>query len=154
MKKIITALMLMGMAATAVAQSTEQGLVNNGGVESLRGVSELDTTRRADPHKRVLKDREPIERNYVHQPPMIPHQVRGYKVNLNSNKCLSCHGWKYAKETGATKVSPTHFETREGMTLSDISPRRYFCQQCHVPQVDGKPLVGNDFKAVDSLTQH
>jgi nitrate reductase (cytochrome), electron transfer subunit len=152
MKKIMTALMIMGMAAGAVAQ-TEEVPSNNGGLESLRGISELNVTRGADKHKRVIKDREPLQRNYVHQPPIIPHQVRGYKVNLNANKCLSCHGWKYARETGATKVSPTHFETRDGMTLSDISPRRYFCMQCHVPQVDGKPLVKNEFKPVDSLTQ-
>ena len=27
-----------------------------------------------------------------------------------------------------------------------MSPRRYFCNQCHVPQSDAKPLVGNTFK--------
>lgn len=152
MKKIIAGLMILGMSAGIAAQNDEVD-ANNGGVASLRGITELNETRNADKHKRVLKDRLPIERNYVHQPPLIPHQVRGYKVDLNSNKCLSCHGWKYSRETGATKVSPTHFETRDGMTLSDISPRRYFCMQCHVTQVDGKPLVENQFKAVDSLTQ-
>ena len=154
MKKIMIVLIAMSIATGAVAQTKAEIMVNNGGVESLRGSAELDVTRSADKHKRVLKDREPLQRNYVHQPPIIPHQVRGYKVNLNVNKCLSCHGWKYARETGATKISQTHFETREGMTLSDVSPRRYFCQQCHVPQVDGRPLVENDFKAVDSLSQY
>jgi len=152
MKKLITALMLLSMTAGVMALPDDVK-ANNGGVESLRGSAELDVTRRADPHKRVLKDRAPIERNYVHQPPVVPHQIRGYRVDLNSNKCLSCHGWKYARETGATKISPTHFETRDGMTLSDVSPRRYFCLQCHVPQVDGRPLIENQFKAVDSLTQ-
>ncbi len=152
MKKLITAMMIMGMTA-GVAALPQEVDSNNGGVESLRGSTELSKTRNADQHKRVLKDRAPIERNYVHQPPMVPHQIRGYRVDLNSNKCLSCHGWKYARETGATKISPTHFETRDGMTLSDVSPRRYFCLQCHVPQVDGRALVENEFKAVDSLTQ-
>ena len=78
-------------------------------------------------------------------------QTRGYRVDLNSNKCLSCHSWKNAAETGATKISLTHFETREGMTLSDVSPRRYFCSQCHVTQADAAPLVGNTFKPVESL---
>ncbi|WP_175463882.1 nitrate reductase cytochrome c-type subunit, partial [Vibrio cholerae] len=32
-----------------------------------------------------------------------------------------------------------------------VSPRRYFCLQCHVPQADAKPLVENDFERVDSL---
>ncbi|PAJ73082.1 periplasmic nitrate reductase electron transfer subunit [Pseudoalteromonas sp. NBT06-2] len=155
MKKLITGLVLLGAVANAVAQKDDSSIdtfVNNGGVESLRGKAELNETRQSDKMKRVLKDRDVVERNYVHQPPVIPHQIRGYKVDLKSNKCLSCHGWKYAKKVGATKVSPTHFETRDGMTLSDISPRRYFCQQCHVPQVDAKPLVKNDFKAVKSLS--
>ncbi|SFB81330.1 nitrate reductase cytochrome c-type subunit [Pseudoalteromonas denitrificans] len=155
MKKLITGLVLLGVVATAVAQkddSSNDALLSNGGIESLRGKAQLSETRESDKMKRVLKDREVVERNYVHQPPVIPHQIRGYKVDLNSNKCLSCHGWKYAKEVGATKVSPTHFETRDGMTLSDISPRRYFCSQCHVPQVDAKPLVKNEFRAVESLS--
>lgn len=155
MKKLITCLVLLSVVATAIAQkgeSSNDALLSNGGVESLRGKAQLNETRQPDKMKRVLKDREVVERNYVHQPPVIPHQIRGYKVDLNSNKCLSCHGWKYAKEVGATKVSPTHFETRDGMTLSDISPRRYFCSQCHVPQVDAKPLVKNEFRAVESLS--
>ncbi|GAL17917.1 nitrate reductase cytochrome c550-type subunit [Vibrio maritimus] len=40
---------------------------------------------------------------------------------------------------------------REDAVLADMSPRRYFCLQCHVPQVDAQPLVGNDFERVDSL---
>jgi cytochrome c-type protein NapB len=63
----------------------------------------------------------------------------------------TCHGWKYARETGATKISLTHFETRDGKTLSDVSPRRYFCSQCHVTQADAPELVDNTFKSVESL---
>lgn len=156
MKKLISVLVAvavtLGVTTTTTAQ-VDDVFINNGGVVSLRGRSELDDTRKADKHKRVIKDREPVERNYVHQPPVIPHQIRGYRVDINSHKCLSCHGWKFSKESGATKVSPTHFETRDGMTLSDVSPRRYFCKQCHVTQVDAKPLVENEFSPVDSLTR-
>lgn len=120
-------------------------------VHSLRGAEELDTVRQADDMKRVPKDRATFERDYLHQPPLIPHQIRGYQVDLNSNKCLSCHSWSNYKKAGATKISMTHFETRDGQQLSDVSPRRYFCMQCHVPQADAKPLVDNEFKSVDSL---
>lgn len=126
--------------------------VSTGGLATIRGASTLDETRNADALKRVIKDKNPITRNYVHQPPVIPHQTRGYRVDLNSNKCLTCHGWKYAAETGATKVSLTHFETRDRMTLSDISPRRYFCLQCHVTQADAPELVDNTFEPVESLS--
>jgi nitrate reductase (cytochrome), electron transfer subunit len=32
-----------------------------------------------------------------------------------------------------------------------LSPRRYFCTQCHVPQADAKPLVGNTFLSVEDI---
>lgn len=95
---------------------------------------------------RYSRDQPPLPRDFVQQPPLIPHTIKGYTVTKNFNKCLDCHAWSRAKETGATKISVTHFKTREGEELSSVSPRRYFCNQCHVPQSDAKPLVGNTFK--------
>ena len=37
-------------------------------------------------------------RNYPMQPPVIPHQTRNYEVNLNSNKCMSCHSRSRTEE--------------------------------------------------------
>ncbi|MCE0558808.1 MULTISPECIES: nitrate reductase cytochrome c-type subunit [unclassified Motilimonas] len=160
-KQTIAALCIIGasalLSATALvsaetdAQQAETVVTNNGGITSLRGNVELNTQQQPEELKKVITDRDPISRQYVHQPPVIPHSIRHYEVDLNANKCLSCHSWKNAPESGATKISPTHFETREGMTLSDVSPRRYFCLQCHVPQADAKPLVKNNFKPVDAL---
>jgi len=82
---------------------------------------------------------------------MIPHQVSKYKVNLKSNKCLSCHSWKNYRKEKATKISLTHYETRDGEALSNVSPRRYFCSQCHAPQTDADQLIENDFKTVGDL---
>ena len=42
---------------------------------------------------------------------------------------------------------------RDNNVLADVSPRRYFCTQCHVPQADAKPLVGNSFVDVEQLLQ-
>ncbi len=125
---------------------------NNGGVQSLRGSTELHDEKQADDFKKVQRDQEPIARDYLHQPPLIPHQTRNYQINTESNKCLSCHSWKNYRKAGATKVSFSHFETRDGQQLSDVSPRRYFCTQCHVTQADAKPLVENEFKAVEELS--
>ncbi|MBT4520428.1 MAG: nitrate reductase cytochrome c-type subunit [Halieaceae bacterium] len=127
-------------------------LADTGGLSSLRGTTDLDSVPNAEEMKRVPKDRIAIERDYLHQPPVIPHQVRGYNVNLKGHKCLSCHSWKNYKKAGATKISLTHFDTRDGQQLSDVSPSRYFCDQCHVTQADAKPLVKSDFKSVDALT--
>jgi cytochrome c-type protein NapB len=118
-------------------------------VKSLRDTP-IEATSRADSF-RTLRDREPFGRDYVQQPPLIPHPVRGYNITANFNKCMDCHSWSKAKEAGATKVSLTHFKDRDGKELSNISPRRYFCLQCHVPQVDAQPLVSNTFKPVESL---
>ncbi|MDH5444312.1 MAG: nitrate reductase cytochrome c-type subunit [Gammaproteobacteria bacterium] len=120
-------------------------------IESLRGGRALDK----DPEKPVAKkwqrDQPPIERDYVQQPPLVPHSIEGYVINTRSNKCMSCHSWSNYKDKGATKVSLTHFKDRKGNEHANISPRRYFCTQCHVPQVDAKPLVKNTFKPVKTI---
>ena len=97
------------------------------------------------------RDRAPLPRDFVQQPPLIPHTVRGYAITTNFNKCMDCHAWNRARETGATKVSLTHFKDRDGKELSNVSPRRYFCMQCHVPQTDAKPLVANKLQRAEGL---
>jgi nitrate reductase (cytochrome), electron transfer subunit len=97
------------------------------------------------------KDGLPIERNYLLQPPLIPHQIEGYTITPKFNKCMSCHSWTKYKEANATKISQTHFESRDGIVMANISARRYFCVQCHVPQTNAKPLVENTFQPVEAL---
>jgi len=97
------------------------------------------------------KDGLPIERNYLLQPPLIPHQIEGYTITPKFNKCMSCHSWTKYKEANATKISQTHFESRDGIVMANVSARRYFCVQCHVPQTNAKPLVENTFQPVDAL---
>ena len=93
--------------------------------------------------------REP--RNYPEQPPVIPHSTEGYEISANANKCLSCHARTRVRESQAPMVSITHFTDRDGQYLASISPRRYFCTQCHVPQHDVRVPVENDFVDIDSL---
>ncbi|WP_252271609.1 nitrate reductase cytochrome c-type subunit [Pseudomonas subflava] len=93
------------------------------------------------------------ERNYPEQPPTIPHTIRGYQVDKNGNKCLTCHSRSNSAKTQAPMISITHYMDRDGQTLAAVSPRRYFCTQCHVPQQEVKPLVGNDFRTIDQLLQ-
>mgnify|MGYP000216853198 FL=1 len=114
-------------------------------LQSLRG-AEINASDPEGDGTRYGRDQQPLPRDFVQQPPLIPHTIKGYTVTKNFNKCLDCHAWVRAKETGATKISVTHFKDREGQELSSVSPRRYFCNQCHVPQSDAKPLVGNTFK--------
>jgi len=115
-------------------------------VKSLRGSVALDAGSERPMLKQVMPDREPIPRDHVQQPPLVPHAVDGYQIDLKFNKCMSCHGWETYQKARATKISLTHFKDRDGNDMSDVSARRYFCTQCHVPQTDAQPLVENTFE--------
>lgn len=120
-------------------------------VNSLRGANPLEEPSKAPAIMKIQNDREPIERDYVQQPPLVPHKINGYKINVKFNKCLTCHSWANYKEAGATKISQTHFNDRENNVLANIAARRYFCTQCHVPQVGAEPLVENTFTPITTI---
>ena len=91
------------------------------------------------------------KRAYPMQPPTIPHKIDGYQMDLNVNKCLSCHSRRQSQDSQAPMISVTHYMDREGNFLADVSPRRYFCEQCHVVQTEAKPLLANEFVDIDEL---
>ena len=90
-------------------------------------------------------------RYYPMQPPTIPHAIDGYQVDMNSNRCMLCHGRANAATFQAPTVSVTHYMDRDDQFLATISPRRYFCSQCHVVQTDAPTLVANGFKDIDEV---
>ena len=122
-----------------------------------------------------------FERAYVNAPPMIPHSVEGLlPITKDNNQCLGCHMPDVAKGVGATPIPASHFTNyrpttvmkgdkvvKEGKVLgqnntSDVLiakakklnhlyQGRFNCSQCHAPQADVKPIVGNTFKP-DGLT--
>lgn len=142
----ILALLGTGMGMPLAAQAEE--------VASLRGSLALDEPATVPEQKRWNKDGEPLDRAYMQQPPLIPHQIKGYRINIKYNKCLTCHSWANARAMGAPRISQTHFEDRDGNSLANVSPRRYFCNQCHVPQVNAQPLVENTFQPVEGISGH
>jgi len=90
-------------------------------------------------------------RAYPMQPPTIPHKIDNYQVDLKANTCLSCHSRTRIQESQAPMISVTHFMDRDGNFLAEVSPRRYFCKQCHVTQVERNDLVNNKFKDMHKL---
>ncbi len=119
-------------------------------IATLRGAAidaEPETPRMATVENKDIKRK----RNYPMQPPTIPHKIDGYQVDLNTNKCMSCHSRRRTEESQAPMVSVTHYMDREAQFLAEVSPRRYFCTQCHVPQTDARPLVDNTFEDVDDI---
>jgi nitrate reductase (cytochrome), electron transfer subunit len=91
------------------------------------------------------------ERAYPMQPPTIPHAIDGYQVNKNTNRCMLCHARANAERFQAPPVSVTHYMDRDDQFLAAISPRRYFCSQCHAVQTDAPLLVENTFADIDAL---
>jgi nitrate reductase (cytochrome), electron transfer subunit len=105
----------------------------------------------APPLPQEVTDDRRVARNYPEQPPVIPHSIRDYQINLNTNRCLTCHSRKFTAVVQAPMISITHYVDREGQTLAAVSPRRYFCLQCHVPQTNAQPVVENTFVDIDTL---
>jgi cytochrome c-type protein NapB len=95
---------------------------------------------------RYQRDQKPIPRQWPKQPPLIPHSIKGYNITKNFNQCLDCHSLERSRESGATKLSRGHYLNREGRKTLNVSTRRYFCMQCHVPQVEAQPRVANTFR--------
>ncbi len=145
MKKVIA--FTMATLFTGLVSASEMG-----GLSSLRSDElKLSIESPAVALKKVRESDTLLKRDFIQQPPLIPHAIRGYDTNKNVNSCLRCHSWKNASKWGATRISVTHFTDRNEKQLADVAPRRYFCVQCHVPQADAKPLKENKFEPVDSL---
>ncbi len=102
MKKLLVALLSVGALVTGIAQAELDNPGGTGGLESLRGMTQLEDTRPADEFKDFPKD-QIVEDSFVYQPPLIPHSIRSYEVSLNANKCLACHSWKTRKSLAQQK---------------------------------------------------
>lgn len=116
-------------------------------VHSLRGATTIKDTAQVHDVKRQNTDAGKMKRAYRQQPPMIPHKIDGYQIDLKANKCMRCHDWPYNTDEQATKISETHYINREGVALDRVARTRWFCTQCHVPQVNARALVRNTFKS-------
>lgn len=177
---LISALLCSGLVATIQLQTqaqvqTQDVNVKRTPVNSLapNGTAQSETSINVDasaphgirpggtlgqelPAPKIARQRisaEPAHRNWPEQPPMIPHSIRGYQIDKNFNMCLACHSRSASPQTGAPMVSITHFYDRDGQALGAISPRRYFCIQCHLPQDDVQPARSNNFKSIDAMLQ-
>jgi nitrate reductase (cytochrome), electron transfer subunit len=130
---------LAAVALPAIAQDKQPA------VKPIRGDTPIPETNHSGTYRMERHDRA-LPRNYPQQPPVIPHNVKGYQITRNVNMCMVCHAKTAAPTTGATPVGKSHYVDRDGKEWPNISTRRYFCLQCHIPQFDADPLVSNTFK--------
>ncbi|MFB9949134.1 nitrate reductase cytochrome c-type subunit [Rhizobium puerariae] len=138
---VVAAFAVAFMATLAAAQMVPQ----------LSGPPQAMDTLPARPMPKWTVDDVRRMRAYPDQPPVIPHSIEGYQLSVNTNRCLSCHKREFTEGAGAPMISVTHYMTREGQMLADVSPRRYFCTACHVPQAEVTPLVGNTFRDMSQM---
>jgi cytochrome c-type protein NapB len=137
---VTTVVLALGIAAGSLAQN----------IATTRNAP-LDVELKPAEMARVDNSDVRRKRAYPMQPPTIPHKVDQYQVDLNANKCMSCHSRRRSQDSQAPMVSVTHYQDRDGNFLADISTRRYFCQQCHVTQDDVEPLLANEFVDIDEI---
>ena len=141
------------LAAALLAICAAAGTLMAQDAPRLTGPEPFTRETTAPPMQRAVTNDVRVRRNYPDQPPLIPHAIEGYALDLNANKCMSCHARRFTEQSQAPMVSVTHFQDREGNTLGGLSPRRYVCLSCHVPQTEARPLVENRFTDMDALTQ-
>jgi cytochrome c-type protein NapB len=119
-------------------------------VKSLRGATEIDESSVEPTSKDWQENQGPIAREFVQQPPLAPHSIDEFNIDLDSNMCLVCHSQATYLSAGATKISDTHFaEPGEG-AQAEVAGQRYFCKQCHVSQRSAEPLVENSFRSANT----
>ncbi|WP_394389137.1 nitrate reductase cytochrome c-type subunit [Shewanella woodyi] len=139
MKKLFTAAaLIMALGACSGQQTNTQADPVN--INSL-GKSEITEVRAADAMPLYPKRGKSIERDFVHQPPMIPHKA-DYKITMKKNGCMSCHSWDKAEKRKATPIDISHVKDDKG----SLNNQYYSCSQCHAPMAENKqPLVENTF---------
>jgi len=120
-------------------------------VPRITGTAQPMDDHAAPPLARPVTDDRRKMRNYPEQPPVIPHSIEGYQLTLRTNRCLDCHRRQFVEGSGAPMISITHFMDRDGQVLADVTPRRYFCTECHVQQTDAQPLVPNTFEDMTAV---
>ena len=89
-------------AALALALSSSAGAQDKPGPG--HGGVAIEATSKAEMFK-IEHDSSPIPRDFLDQPPLIPHPTEGFQITRNFNICMQCHSWSRYRETGAVKVS-------------------------------------------------
>jgi cytochrome c-type protein NapB len=118
-------------------------------VQSLRAGVAVTSVNTPVSAKAVLEPEDGFNTSWDSQPPSVPHKIDKDIVSLTENTCMNCHSKANYKKEGAVKIGKSHYYDRDGKRLKTLSSRRYFCVQCHTPQLDAKELVENTFKGED-----
>lgn len=131
-----------GLAAGTKAVSEEQ-----------LGLSKTNVLDVPEPGTFQYRDNQPfsgqlLPRAYLGAPPQVPHDIQNFvPITRESNMCVGCHqqpdkiGQKIKGQP--TPLPLSHYVDAKA---GDLNMGRFVCTQCHTPQANVKPLVGNTFK--------
>lgn len=139
-KRVIPAVVLAACTIAAVTASAADT------VKSLRGDVSPTVTNSPPPLPPQQIQEGSFARAWKEQPPLIPHRMEKYEIDLKVNQCLRCHDRPFYQEARATRIGDSHYRDRDGKPLDQVSRSRWFCTQCHVPQSDLAPQVQNTFR--------
>jgi len=134
--------------------SLQVGAAGKGLTEEQMGLSKTSVNVDPDPATFEYRQADPstsgvLPRAFSGAPPQVPHNLDGLiPITRDSNICVSCHqqpdkvGKKKVKGE-PTPLPATHYTDVKNNALHMV---RYNCTQCHTPQANVSPLVGNTFK--------
>lgn len=119
--------------------------VNADALQGLRGDVPIDEENTiVEPYQ--MQEGVVLYKNYRQQPPLIPHKIEKYQINLKANQCLACHSWPNNSNYKTVAAPESHFIDAQTDTKTDnIAAGRWFCTQCHVPQSNAPELIDNTF---------
>ena len=121
------------------------------GLYSLRGKRPINDISEAPGHVGVILPIKGVhDRSFKGQPPQVPHKVKAKRISIKKNQCLECHSDENYEEVGTTQIHRSHYVNRAGEKQGRVSTRFYFCNQCHVQQINKTPLVANLFRTTKS----
>lgn len=107
----------------------------------------VPTTKAKDPG-----ENEPQKAYFPGAPPVIPHLIEdSLPIKVGQNMCIDCHDLADSigekREPGdPTPIPKSHYtdlRRSPDKVTEKVTGARYFCNQCHAPQADARPLVAN-----------
>lgn len=151
MKKL--SVVTIGGLALAFAMLLSLAPASAGETVSLRGSSGIPDNIAAPVLFKTEEATKLFARAFKGAPPQIPHITdendKKYMITMKQNGCLECHDKSVDDKPKVPKASTGHYTGSDSVIRDKVFGARYYCMQCHVPQMQTKPLVGNTFKAAN-----
>lgn len=150
---IIKTILASGLIIMMGTAQAEDGIADNSIGLSKHSVFDIPSPEHFV-YQGVMPGTDPVyKRAYPDAPPQIPHNIELMTpVKASVNYCLSCHGnsaeLSQPLQGKPTPIPVSHYTDMRhapDKAVKQLVGARYVCTQCHVPQADVKPLVGNTF---------